>query len=104
MKMHNVPHPGEVIREIFLSETDLSEAQIAKKLNVGQSTFNRLVQGKSAVTPIMAVKLSEVLGSTPKMWLTLQANYDLSLVDVDAVIQSLSKVEFKRPPKPIVHS
>ncbi|RTE64750.1 addiction module antidote protein, HigA family [Amphritea opalescens] len=47
-------------------------------LGVAASTLNRVVKGKSAVTPEMALRLSKVLGRTPESWLSMQNNFELS--------------------------
>lgn len=77
MIMHNPPHPGEFIREIYLEPSGISSRQVAEKLDVSPSTFNRLVTGKSALTPEMALRLSKTLGRTPESWLAMQQAYDL---------------------------
>lgn len=77
MGMHNPPHPGEFIREVYLEPFQLSARHVAAKLKVSPSTFNRLLTGESNVTPEMALRLSKTLGRSPESWLTMQYNYDL---------------------------
>lgn len=77
MSMYNPPHPGEFIREVYLEPFHLSARQVAAKLKVSPSTFNRLLNGESNVTPEMALRLSKTLGRSPESWLMLQHNYDL---------------------------
>lgn len=77
MGMHNPPHPGEFIREVYLAPFQLSARQVAAKLKVAPSTFNRILNGESKVTPEMALRLSKTLGRSPESWLALQHNYDL---------------------------
>ncbi len=77
MKMYNPPHPGEFIKEVYLDELDISERTVALKLNVSPSTLNRLVQGKSTLTPEMALRLSKTLGRTPESWLAMQDKHSL---------------------------
>jgi addiction module HigA family antidote len=55
--LHDLPHPGEFIREIYLSELQLSVRDVAFKLQVAPSTLNRILQGRSRVTPEMALRL-----------------------------------------------
>ncbi len=75
MRMHNPPHPGAVIRE-YLGE--MSVAAAAQHLGVGRVTLSRVLNGKAAVSPEMAVRLAAALGtSSPEVWLGLQAQYDL---------------------------
>ncbi|MCB8926306.1 MAG: HigA family addiction module antidote protein [Ardenticatenaceae bacterium] len=77
MSMHNPPHPGEFIREVYLDELNVSSRTVAAKLKVSPSTFTRLLNGKSSVTPEMAMRLSKTLGRSPESWLAMQNNYDL---------------------------
>ncbi|NHB93660.1 HigA family addiction module antitoxin [Photorhabdus cinerea] len=74
MEMFNPPHPGEIIAD-SLEELGLGIRDLARALNVAPSTVQRLVSCKAAVTPEMAVKLSKVLGSSPRLWLKLQESY-----------------------------
>ena len=77
MRMHNPPHPGEFIREIYLQPLRISSRSVAEKLKVSPSTFNRLVNGASNVSPEMALRLSKTLGRSAESWLAMQDNYDL---------------------------
>jgi addiction module HigA family antidote len=77
MRMHNPPHPGEFIREVYLEPFHLSARQVAAKLRVSPSTFNRVLNGESGVTPAMALRLAKTLGRSPESWLAMQHNYDL---------------------------
>ena len=75
LRMHNPPHPGEVIRE-YLGDVSVSAA--AEHLGVGRVTLSRVLNGKAAVSPEMAIRLAGALGtSSPDVWLGLQAQYDL---------------------------
>ena len=75
MRMYNPPHPGEVIRE-FLGEMTVTAA--AEHLGVGRVTFSRVLNGKAAVSPEMAMRLAAAFGtSSPEVWLRMQAQYDL---------------------------
>jgi addiction module HigA family antidote len=77
MKMHNPPHPGEFIQEIFIEPYHLSLRMVAAKLKVSTSTLSRLVNGQSNITSDMALRLSKTLGRSPESWLIMQNNYDL---------------------------
>lgn len=74
MRMFNPPHPGEVIKE-YIEGHSLTE--IAGRLGVSRVAFSRLVNGKAAVTPEMALRLSALLKTTPDLWLNMQNAYDL---------------------------
>ena len=77
MQMHNPPHPGEFIRDVYLTPHDISIRKLALSLGVAPSTVARLIKGLNAVSPEMALRLSVVLGRSPESWLKLQQNYDL---------------------------
>lgn len=77
MAMHHPPHPGEFIREIYLEPFSLSARYLASKLNVSPSTIARVLQGRSAVSPEMALRLAKALGRTPESWLAMQDQHDL---------------------------
>ena len=77
MSMFNPPHPGEFIREVYLEPLTLSHRLVAAKLKVSPSTFTRLVNGRSNVSPEMALRLSKTLGRSAESWLAMQSNYDL---------------------------
>jgi addiction module HigA family antidote len=77
MEMFNPPHPGKFISETYVSEMNISGRELAKHLDVSPSTLNRILLGKSGITPDMALRLSAVLGRTPESWLAMQDQYDL---------------------------
>lgn len=77
MKMHNPPHPGEFITEIYLDPHGISGRELAAKLDVAPSTLSRILNGSSRVTPEMALRLSKSLGRTPESWLLMQDSHDL---------------------------
>jgi len=77
MKMHNPPHPGEFIRETYMLPFGISSRKIADNIRVSPSTFNRLLNGESNISPEMALRLSKALGRSPESWLAMQDQYDL---------------------------
>ena len=77
MAMHNPPHPGEFITEVYLEPNNLSGRELAAKLGVAASTLNRILTGASGISPEMALRLSKALGRSPESWLAMQYNYDL---------------------------
>ena len=77
MAMHNPPHPGEFIRSIYLEPFNLSARALAEKLAVSPSTLNRVITGKSGISPEMALRLSKALGRSAESWLVMQDYYDL---------------------------
>ena len=77
MNMHNPPHPGEFIKEVYLIPFNISSRKVAEKLLVSPSTFNRLINTESNVSPEMALRLSKTLGRSPESWLAMQDSYNL---------------------------
>jgi addiction module HigA family antidote len=77
MPMKNPSHPGGIIKDC-LDELGLSVTEAAKVLDVTRATLSRVINGRSAISPEMALRLSLAFGSTPEMWLRLQTAYDLA--------------------------
>jgi addiction module HigA family antidote len=77
MAMHNPPHPGEFITEVYLEPNGISGRELAVKLDVAPSTLSRILKGTSRITPEMALRLSKAIGRSPESWLTLQDSHDL---------------------------
>ncbi|MDO9048290.1 MAG: HigA family addiction module antitoxin [Methylobacter sp.] len=77
MRMFNPPHPGEILSELWLDPLGLSITQAAMHLNVARKTVSELVNGKTGVSPEMAVRLELAFGKSAESWLAAQAAYDL---------------------------
>ncbi|MBK6588561.1 MAG: HigA family addiction module antidote protein [Acidobacteria bacterium] len=77
MTMHNPPHPGEFIADIYLEPNNISGRELAAKLGVAASTLSRVLNGTNRVSPEMALRLSKALGRSAESWLAMQYNYDL---------------------------
>ena len=77
MIMHNPPHPGEVIRELCLEPLGISVTDAAKGLRVTRKALSELLNGRSGVSPSMALRLGIAFDSTPESWLNMQQQYDL---------------------------
>lgn len=75
--MYNPPHPGEMIREMCLAPLNLTVTAMASALGVSRKAMSELLNGKSGVSPEMAVRLSKAFDTTPEFWMGLQVNYDL---------------------------
>jgi addiction module HigA family antidote len=77
MRMHNPPHPGEILRSLCLEPLKLSVTAVAKALGVSRKTLSSILNGHSRISPEMAVRLSIAFGSTAESWLNQQTQYDL---------------------------
>ncbi len=77
MRMHNPPHPGEIIKEDVLPELGLNVKQAAEQLGVSRVTLSRMINGKAAISAEMAIRLGQWLNGNPETWLRAQVQYDL---------------------------
>ena len=94
MAMHNPPHPGEFIRSVYLEPFELSARALAEKLAVSPSTLNRIITGKSGISPEMALRLSKTLGRSAESWLAMQGYYDLWLAKQHIKLDEVQHIEF----------
>jgi addiction module HigA family antidote len=78
MKMHNPPHPGEILRGLCLEPLDLSVTEAAQALGVSRKTLSSILNGRSGISPEMAVRLSIAFNTTAESWLRQQLQYDLA--------------------------
>lgn len=94
LKMHNPPHPGEFICEVYLQGGELSARELAAKLGVAASTLSRVLKGSSGISPEMALRLSKALGRSPESWLAMQNNYDLWQARQRVDLKKVTAVKF----------
>lgn len=66
MTMHNPPHPGEFISEVYFEPNNISGRELAEKLCVAPSTLSRLLKGTSRISPEMALRLLKAIGRSPQ--------------------------------------
>lgn len=76
-KMHNPPHPGEVIRELCLAPLNLSVTAAAEGLGVSRKQLSAILNGRASISSEMAVRLSLAFGTSADVWLNHQLQYDL---------------------------
>jgi addiction module HigA family antidote len=91
--MHNPPHPGKIIREFCIEPLNLSVTEAADALGVTRKTLSTLLNGRSGISPEMALRLSKVFGRTPEGWLRLQLQFDLWKTQQSVDIRKLKRVE-----------
>jgi len=75
--MHNPPHPGKAVKHTIIDGAGMSVTEAAKALGVGRVTLSKLLNGKSGISPEMAVRLSKALNTSSEMWFNMQTMYDL---------------------------
>lgn len=77
LRMHNPPHPGEILRDICLSPLGLSVTEAAVSLGVSRNTLSSILNGRAGISPEMAIRLSIAFSTTAESWLRLQMQHDL---------------------------
>ena len=70
-------HPGEILMEEFLEPMGITQTAFAEKVGWTRARLNELIRGKRGVTAEAALDLADVLGTSPKLWMNLQATWDL---------------------------
>ena len=73
----NPIHPGEILLEEFLEPMGMTQTAFAKKVGWTRARLNELIRGKRGVTAEAALDLADALGTSAKLWMNLQATYDL---------------------------
>jgi addiction module HigA family antidote len=91
MPMKNPAHPGRIVRSACLEPLGLSVTEGAKSLGVTRQTLNNIINGKSGISPVMAIRLSKAFGSTPETWLRMQ---------LAAARKGEGKIKVRRQPVP----
>ena len=69
MRMHNPPHPGEIIKSLCLEPLEITVTDAAKALGVSRKTLSAILNGRAGVSPEMAVRLSIAFGTSAESWL-----------------------------------
>jgi antitoxin HigA-1 len=70
-------HPGEMLREDFLPDFDLSATTLAEAIGVSRQTVNELLRERRSVSPEMALRLGRLFGNSPEFWVNAQRAVDL---------------------------
>ena len=94
LEQFNPPHPGAFIKRVYIEPFGLRSNEVARNLQVSPSTFNRLLNEKSDISPEMALKLSKVLGRSPESWMLMQDNFDLHRAKQKVDLDSYTPMEF----------
>lgn len=77
MIMFNPPHPGEIIREDYLTPLNLTVTALAEALRVSRKNLSEIINEHTGISPRMAVRLAKAFSTSPQFWLNLQMQYDL---------------------------
>ncbi len=94
IQQYNPMHPGIFIKRVYLEPFKVGSNSLARKLQVSGGLISRLLNGKTDVSPAMALKLSKVLGRSPESWLLMQGNYNLWQARKDIDLGDFERISF----------
>ena len=77
LKMHNPPHPGKVLKELYMEDRKLGVTETAKALGVTRQNLSAIINCRTGISPEMALRLSIAFGTDAEMWMNMQKIYDL---------------------------
>ena len=91
-------HPGEILLEDFMKPMGISQYRLAKAMHVYPRKINEIVQGKRAITADTALRLARVFGTSPDVWMNLQAYYELEVAKdlLEAQVEQEVEILFAR--------
>ena len=75
-KIKNI-HPGEILKEEFLSPLNISAYRLSKETMIPATRISQIIKGKRSITTDTALRFSRFFGNSPDFWLGLQIEYDL---------------------------
>ncbi len=78
MIMRNHPHPGELLREDVLVPLGIRVTDAAQRLGLARNTLSRIINGRSGISPDLAIRLERAGVGTARFWMALQTNFELS--------------------------
>ncbi len=81
MNMYNPPHPGKIIKGLWLEPMNKSITEVAAAMGISRNTLSNIINGKASITPEIAVRLSITLGSSAESWMGHQVAFDLWQVE-----------------------
>ena len=84
-------HPGEILLEEFLKPWKISQNALSRDLDVPLQRINQIVVGKRSITVDTALRLAKYFGTTPELWLNLQARYDLEMARDNKLVETIDR-------------
>lgn len=86
-------HPGEVLKELYLTPLGMSAMALARRLELPRTRIERLVKGATGMTPDTALRLARFFGTTPQYWMAMQVNFDMSQAERRTDVSTISPFE-----------
>lgn len=77
MHMHNPPHPGKVLKELYIKPLHLTITEVAQGIGITRKSLSELINEKYGISVEVATRLAKAFSTTPESWLNLQQQYDL---------------------------
>ena len=88
--MRVISHPGEILREIYINETEgLTQKGLAEALGVSFRTINQICNKRRGITPEVAVRLAKFFRTSPQLWLNMQQSYDLQKAERNVNVDNI---------------
>lgn len=91
--MFNPPHPGEILKDLWLDPLGLSVTEAASRLKVSRKTLSEIVNGRAAISSEMALRLELAFGKSAESWLGHQSQYDLWKLEARRETLGVERVE-----------
>ncbi|WP_316237201.1 HigA family addiction module antitoxin [Bradyrhizobium sp. SZCCHNR1015] len=91
-------HPGEVLREEFLTPLGMSAGALAKVCGLPRTRIERIASEQTGITADTALRLAKALDTTPELWLTLQTDYDVQIAK-RSLGKTLDRIETVNKPR-----
>ncbi len=106
MKMYNPPHPGEVLKGLYLEPLGMTVKDFAEHIGVDRKTVSRVINGHRPVSVDMALRLSRAFGGTAESWLGMQQSYDLwhAEQEEETDLSFIARIPFGAADQPASHS
>ena len=96
MRMHNPPHPGEVLKGLCLDPLGLSVTEAAEALGVSRKTLSSILNGRAGISPDMAIRLSMAFGTSAESWMNQQSMFELWQAEQHGPRPRVKRFEFVR--------
>lgn len=88
-------HPGQILKSLVIEPEELTIGKASEYLNTTRLTLSNILNGKSGITPNMALRISYVFGGEAEFWLRLQRNYELGLAENEFEREGLKKFSYE---------
>jgi addiction module HigA family antidote len=88
--------PGEILKEEFLVEYDLSQGALARAIGISPNRITEIINNRRRITADTALRLALYFGNSPEFWMNLQANYDLKVAYRNLTPEEADRIKARR--------